>query len=216
MLITPKTTQELTEKSNRKQGGAYDTLARVLKGIKKIVFGTGTIIEDRPGVKEAGGKITNFVNSNSVFEIYQKEPVKNSYNFIVFGKKATGELFNTNYIDLHVNAKSSEVSPGNGQIGFKLSKGGIPYRNAKIALYEAENYVDQGLLGAGARVEITGEETGGGVQLAYFRNSTDTFPTSYFILDADGIQMYGLPTTNPGVGGKLWNDAGTLKITNLT
>lgn len=213
MLIEPKTTQELTEKTNRKQGGAFDTLARVLKGIKKIVFGTGTIIEDRPGVKEAGGRTTNFVDSNSVFEMYQKQPIKNTYNFIVFGKKATGEFFNTNYIDLHVNAKSNETSAGNGNVGFKLSRDGVVYTYGKIALYEAGNYINQGLLGPGARAEITGEGAGGGVQLAYVKSDGSMLG---FVLDADGIQMFGLPTTNPGVGGKLWNDAGTLKITNLT
>ena len=39
-------------------------------------------------------------------------------------------------------------------------------------------------------------------------------PLYYVGVSESGIQMYGLPTTDPGKGNKIWNDGGTLKITD--
>jgi len=207
---------ETTEKDNnlehRRRGGAFDSLARILRSINKAVFGTGTVIEDRPGVLSPSqvSDPATFVKSKSVFEIYQqKESQKDEYNLIYIGRKGTGQKRNTNYIELAANSKSDETSIGNGYVGLTLARDGESYKKAKIAMYEAGNYPDE-LSGNGARAEITGEGAGGGVQLTYF-NDDGTFLA--LVLDVDGVQIYGLPTSNPGGSNKLWNSAGTLKIT---
>jgi hypothetical protein len=63
----------------------------------------------------------------------------------------------------------------------------------------------------GARAEVTGEGENGGVQLSYYDDDGSILA---FVLDKDGIQIYGLPTSDPGIGNKLWNDGGFIKITN--
>lgn len=210
MIELTDTQLEKQPLEHRRRGGAFDMLARVLRNINTIMFGTGSVINDRPGVKEAGGFTTGFVNSQSVLEIYQEViPKENNYDFITIGKKATQEKTNTNYIDISVNAKSNEISPANGTVALRLTRDSTQYSNAKIALYEASNYSALGGSN-GARTEITGEGTGGGVQLTYVVDGAIVYA---FVLDKDGIQLYGLPTSNPGGSNKLWSDGGTLKIT---
>jgi len=189
-MIRKETQNDTEDLTHRRKGGAFDDFARIMRKVNKLVFNTGTTLNDRPGVREAGGKTTANVNSESVFEIFQKEPKKNSFNFITIGKKGTGENFNTNYIDISVNSRSDETSPANGNVAFRLTRDGNKdtYKYSKIALYEAGNYT--GLAGNGVRAEITGEGAGGGVQLGYV-DENGAF-LSYFVLDADGLQIYPL------------------------
>lgn len=197
---------------HRRKGGAYDDLARILRKINKAQFGTGSIIEDRPGVLTPNQvvDVDSFVKSKSVFEFYQQKEAENDYyNLIYIGRKGTGNKRYTNYIELSANSKSNEQSIGNGYVGLTLAKDGEDYSKAKIALYQGGNYPDI-LGGLGARAEITGEGLGGGVQLSYYYEDGTVIA---FVLDKDGFQIYGLPTSAPSGSNKLWNSAGTLKIT---
>jgi len=57
---------------------------------------------------------------------------------------------------------------------------------------------------------------GGQVRLSYMANRDDN-PLTQALFDlyisADGFTFFGVPTANPGGTGRLWSDAGTLKIT---
>lgn len=228
-----KTTEE--DLKHRRRGGAFDDFARILRKINKMIFNTGTTLNDRPGIKSAGGYVSsNTVPSDSVFEIFQNEPKKGTFNFITFGKTGDRQKLNTNYIDLCANSRSDENSPGNGQVGLKLTKDGDKdaYKYSKISLYEAGNYTKEGLLGSGARAEVTGEGAGGGVQLTYIAQDGNIYG---FILDADGIQLNkynssgsvvegltikngeftltGLPTSAPSGSNKLYKSSNYVRIT---
>lgn len=184
-------TQNNTEMQHRRKGGAYDTLAKVLRNITKAVFGTGTVIEDRPGrlTKDQVENPASFVKSKSVFEIYQqKEALKDQFNLMFIGRKGTGDYNYTNQIVLAANSKSIDDGKlGNGYVGFELDRDGTQYAKAKIALYEGNI---AGLPGYGARAEIIGEGDAGGVQLTYYRNIGDVNPAAYIILDKDGFQTF--------------------------
>jgi len=171
----------------RRKGGAFDPLAKILRNITMAVFGTGTIIGDRPGRLTAAeiSVPANFVKSKSVFEIYQqKEPQKGEYNLMFIGRKGDGNYLNTNYVEIAANSKSDEVGNGNGQAGFKLYRDGKAYSLATIQISEASN---QGR-DPGAIVMLQGEGKGGGVQLAYF--DENGVNQSYILLDKDGLQTF--------------------------
>lgn len=195
----------------RRKGGGYDTMAKVLRNISMALFGTGTVMMDRPGHLTAA-EITipaNFVKSKSVFEIYQqKEPQKGEFNLLFIGRKGDGNYVNTNYVEITADSRSNEVSQGNGQVGFKLSRDGVSYDRAMVGIQEGAN---DPILGVGARVMLQGEGYGGGVQLAWF-DENDVLQ-SYIVLDRDGIQIGGLPTSAPADPGKLWSNGGVLTVT---
>lgn len=196
----------------RRKGGGFDTMAKILRNITMAVFRTGTVISDRPGHLTAA-EVTNpanFVKSKSVFEIYQqKEPLANEYNLMFIGRNGDGNYTNTNYIEITADSKSNEISVGNGQAGFKLSRDGVGYDRAIIALQEGAN--EPALGGPGARVMLQGQGISGGVQLAWY-DENDVLQ-SYFVLDKDGIQIGGLPTSAPADPGKLWSNGGVLTVT---
>lgn len=216
MLIQARTNEELTEKTNRKQGGAYDTLAKIFKGIKKMVFSTGTTIEDRPGVltpNEISGT-GKFVKSKSVFEIYkQNKSEQQEHNLMFLGRKGTGKYRNTNYIEITADAKSTINNAANGKILLILSRDGVQRQRAQIGLADvlSDNPGVIGNDGVFALINAQGQD--GGVGISYYTNDTDDTPLCNISLSKDGIQMYGLPTTLPTGSNKLWNDGGTLKIT---
>lgn len=220
MLIEPKTNEELTEKTNRKQGGAFDTLAKIFKGIKKMVFSTGTVIEDRPGVlteAEISGLGSTFVKSKSVFEIYKQNKANvGEHNLMFFGRKGTNQYRNTNYIEITADAKSTINNTANGKIILVLSRDGVQRQRSGISLVDVLSD-NPGVVGNdGVVALINGEGADGGVGISYYANGTDENPLYNISVDKNGITMYGLPTTNPGIGGKIWNNGGTLKITSLT
>lgn len=216
MLIEPKTNEELTEKTNRKQGGAFDTLAKIFKGVKKMVFSTGTIMEDRPGVltpREVYGN-GNYVKSKSVFELYKKNRAEtNEHNLMFFGRKGTGTDRNTNYIEITADAKSTINSAANGKILLQLSRDGVQRTYGQISI--VDTFSDNpGVVGVDGVAAIINGQGDGGISIGHFSN--DGTPLYGIFIDNNGIQMVGLPTSNPGVGGKIWNNGGTLKITSLT
>jgi hypothetical protein len=196
---------QIPQKEHRKQGGAYDTLARVLQGIVRAVFRNGTVIEDRPGVGSRDQVVGSetFVTSPSVFEIYQPRRATDGYNLIKIGQKGTGEFSNTNYTQLNVDADTTQpLSSANGQLRFSISKDGIQQKtflgllNIKTALSESFD---------GPRVLCLSYEQDGanaGFEVDHF-DANGNFKFG-FIIDSDGIQMLGLPTSDPGVAGAIY------------
>lgn len=209
-MMEPQPEQINNTIEHRRRGGAYDTLAKIFRNVNTIMFGTYTVVNDRPGVQDPS-QVANpnlFAVSRSVFEIFQqKDSAQDEVNLMYLGRKGTGRSRYTNQLLLSANAKSTDTKIGNGLVGLELSRDGVVYSNSQISLYETSNY--SGV--AGARALINGEGPGGGVQLSYYDASGNFLYA--FVLDVDGIQLYGLPTSNPGGSNKIWSDGGTLKIT---
>jgi len=198
-----------TELKHRRKGGAFDMFARILRGVNKIIFNTGTVMNDRPGLKQPGGSTSGFTDSQSVFELYQEiVPKKNNFNFIVIGKKANQEKTNTNYIEISANSRSDEANIANGQVMLSLARDGVLY-DAGISILEASNYPDL-FPGSGARIQLVGEGIGGGISIAYPKDDGTYYMV---VVDNDGIQMYGLPTVKPTGSNQLWKSGEYVKIT---
>ena len=225
-----KNTQSNTEElRHRRKGSAFDTLAKILRGISSLVFNSGIVIQNRLGVssKEQIAGSGKFTKSKSVFEVYQSATsLKREYNIMKIGEKGTGDFGNTNVIDIISNGKIGEKDVANGYVAM-TSKNNEDDIQAKIILYNPSlipAYTDPTDITTeikgehGGRVEIVGQlgnssvddSLSGGVQLTLVGSSGQILMA--FVVDKDGIQMYGLPTTLPTTPNTIWNDSGTLKI----
>ena len=211
--------EDLTQKEHRRMGGAFDMLARILRGVKKIRFSTGTTMEDRVGKKEmTAAGVNRHSESDSVLEIYQKRAESNRYNFISLGAKASNEEFNTNTIKINVDTKEDENDSANGLFSLSITKNGVdkygmPGLDAGINLIQSSNTynLETGEYAKnGATVLITASENGQ-VQLTHTKGNGYT---SAFIISEDGVEIIGLPTSQPSLPNIIWNDGGTLKITS--
>ena len=226
MIIEPRDMPIKEELTHRRKGGAFDMLARVLRNIKKISFGTGTIMEDRKGVDRPSDVVNTagFTDARSVFEIYQDKDVLNKKNLMYFGLKGTGANRLTNQIEFGVNAKSGEDSTvGNGVFVIGVSRDGVKYPLSQISLFDSisrtpSNSTEKTAFeqkSTNATMAVEGEYGELALAHAEIVNGSPVINTA-ILLTKDSIQIIGLPTTNPGIGGKIWNDGGTLKITSET
>ncbi len=182
-----KNTQSNTEElKHRRGGGAFDMLARVFRNVVKIVFSTGTVIEDRRGGGEG-----SLVKADSVFQIYhQNKSNKDNYNFIYLGREGAGNYNETNYLGFSANEDSNKVLnedyKANGNIVFTVTKdgkaipGGINIRNAS-GLYntlDIPNSNDKEGL-----VFLCDTRADGQASLAYTKNKDGASPTSEKLSD---------------------------------
>lgn len=188
------------ELTHRRRGGAFDTIARVLRNVGELVFRSGIIMRNRAGVRSPQeiSNPTEFVQSESVFEAYHKKaPEAGQYNLMFIGVDGKGFNPNTNYIELSANAKSADGGQiGNGQVRLGLKIDGVD-SGSYIGLV---NNQIAGLPG-GVRVNLVAVGSGNGVQLSYF-NDAGTLVYAVAV-DEDGIQLFGVPSS-PGVAGALY------------
>lgn len=216
-MIENKQKQPETSKSHRRKGGAFDTLSRVLRSIGEVLFRSGVVMRNRG--EASAGTSTDFSPAESVFEVYnQKKASDGKFNLMFYGRNGKRKDYNTNYIELTSDIKGSDTpDPANGQVRLNLSRDGVA-TDGVIALLNSRLVVEPntGVLSVvdGIRAFIHGSGNGtddlGGVQLVYFNESGS--PIHYLILDRDGVQLHGLPTSDPSISGALWNDSGTVKI----
>jgi hypothetical protein len=208
MAINTKQRNPETTKDYRRRGGAFDTLAKFLRSIEQAVFKNGSIIEDRPGDISIQG-----VDAPSVFEIYQQKPADmDKFNLMFVGRKGTGEGRNENYIELVADAKTdSKASFANGQIRMAVSIDGQESYSG-VVVVATETF--PGAVGNGPAILLQSHEGDGANSLAQIGHfGADGALKFAIVLDSDGIQMFGLPTSNPGGSNRVWSDGGTLKIT---
>jgi len=209
-MMKPKQvdTQDQEDLNHRRKGGAFDNVARIFRAVRKIVFGTSTVLQERLGVLSASEVTdpTKFVKSKGLFEIFrQNAPEKSEFNLMYFGRKGTGEFRNVNYLEFTVNARTGEKSQANGQIAFNITKDGVD-QPAMIQLFDLATV--SALNGAIANIQGCGD---GGAQIGYAAaDGTVIFAVT---VDKNGISFTGLPTVQPSSPGYLWNSGGFVKIT---
>lgn len=243
MIIETDENTNNEDLKHRRKGGAYDDLARILRKINKAQFGTGSIIEDRPGVLSPSqvSDPNTFVKSKSILEIYQQKEAENdNYNLIYIGRKGTGSKRYTNFIELSVNSRSNEGSSGNGIISLSVSKDGVSIPGG-VNITNMDNLARKlnipTMIGKDGIVGIFESRDYGQMSLVYTLVDNDKKPINQYIcavsntgseisyldkdgnsiysvfVDKDGVSIKGLPTSAPSGSNKLWNSAGTLKIT---
>lgn len=127
--------------------------------------------------------------------------------------------------EANLDTTSSHISnPGrvsesdlNGDMGFRRAfLGSAPSADAPLTIWaeaaSGTRELFRGKTSAGASKIITRIASHGGLNQYMYNNAG----TLQIYIDCDttlNIELVGLPTTNPGGSGKLWNDGGTLKIT---
>lgn len=196
------------DRTHRRMGGAFDTIARVLRSVGEIVFRSGMVMRNR---KSSTAQAT-FIESSSVFEMYNDlEAVANKYNLVFIGRRGTGENKNTHYLEFYVDSRTtSEPSSANGQFRIGMSRNGTNLNSNLQFVDLASQPVYVGNNG-GRFFVLGGDGNEGGVQISHLGAAGSALFS--LVVDGDGIQMSGLPTSSAGLAvGTIWNDAGTLKI----
>lgn len=205
---------EKEDKNHRRRGGAFDTLSKFLRSIEKAVFKLGSVIQDRPGDSSIDG-----IDAPSVFEIYQQNRTeKDKFNLFYIGRKGTGESKNTNYLELIADSKTdSKRSSGNGQIRINVSRDGQNLSTAFSLIDLSTAVGGEGL--EGPRFQIVTRESDGanvGFEIGHF--GTNGALKFALAIDSDGIQMFGLPTSDPGKAGALFTGtvSGTPRVVRVS
>lgn len=138
-------------------------------------------------------------------------------NFVFIGRMGTGAERNISDIEIapdHRTAVGDADGYVNGIFRVRVSRDGVDgdYRDG---VYVFDRGTESSAR-AGTVNWLVAAGEGGQVRLSYMANRngnplTDALFDIY--ISATGISFFGLPTSNPGGSGKVWNSAGTLKIT---
>lgn len=191
----------------------------------KIVGDTSRLIFTH-GSGESGGVISSgFVfqkralstnTYDNVLEVFSPNNTPNS-NYIFIGRTGIGTERNISVIEMapdHRTAIGDAKGYVNGVFRVRVSRDGADadYRDG---IYVMDRGTESATREGTVNWLVAGGE-GGQVRLSYMANRNDNPLTQSLFdlyLSADGFTFFGLPTVNPGGTGRLWNDAGTLKIT---
>ena len=198
------------ELEHRRKGGAFDTIARVMRSVGELNFRSGVVVRNRVGSTASA----TFSPSSSVYESYHaKTAEKDKFNLMYYGRNGTGEARNTNYIELFANSVSTSIrDTANGRIVMSIRRDG-QQSFSSISIIDTERNPTYGEAGYnGFRIFLTGGEGNeGGVQVSHVDSSGNVLFA--IAVDGDGIQMFGLPTSASGLSaGAIWNNSGVLNI----
>lgn len=153
---------------------------------------------------------------DNVLEIFSPNNAPNS-NYVFIGRTGLGTERNIRVIEIAPDHRT-DVGDAEGYINgifrVRVSRDGVDadYRDGVYIMDRGtESSAREGTVNW---LVAAGE--GGQVRLSYMPNRDDN-PLTDAIFDlyisADGFTFFGVPTANPGGTGRLWSDAGTLKIT---
>lgn len=191
----------------------------------KIVGDTSRIVFTHDSGREGEEIVSGFViqkrarignTYDNVLEIFAADNDPDT-NFMFIGRMGTGEERNISLIELTVN-HDSQVSNNRGFINGILRFRATRDDEDPDSDWSGVTVADVGTIGAGLSGNVSyvaGDGNDGGVILAHLTSKgqrPSQAPYQIRILN-DGIYAIGLPTSNPGGTGRIWNDAGTLKIT---
>lgn len=191
----------------------------------KLIGDTSRLIFTHASGKEGEEIVSGFilqkraligVTYDNVLELFSPDNSPNT-NYIFIGRTGTGAERNTSLIELTVN-HDSQVSNNRGFINGILRFRATRDDEDPDSDWSGVTVADVGTIGAGLSGNVSyvaGDGNDGGVILAHLTSKgqrPSQAPYQIRILN-DGIYAIGLPTSNPGGTGRIWNDAGTLKIT---
>lgn len=153
---------------------------------------------------------------DNVLELFSPNNDPNT-NYVFIGRMGTGAERNISDIEIspdHRTAVGDSKGYVNGIFRVRVSRDGadLDYRDG-VYIFDrgtesvARNGTVNWLVAAGE---------GGQVRLSYMANRDDN-PLTDALFDifitATGISFFGLPTSNPGGSGRVWNNGGVLNIT---
>lgn len=153
---------------------------------------------------------------DNVLELFSPDNNPHS-NYVFIGRKGTGEDRNIKFIEIAPDHRTV-VGDGEGYVNgifrVRVSRNGVDddYRDG---VYIMDRGTESATREGTVNWLVAGGE-GGQVRLTYMANRNDN-PLTQALFDlyisSEGFTFFGVPTSNPGGTGRLWSDAGTLKIT---
>lgn len=220
-MDTPERPRE--ERTHRRRGRAFDTLAHVFRDVREFIFRNGFVMRNRAGFGRVGNADSGDVPVNNMLEAYYEEGSPDRVNAFIVGRKGDGTKRNTHLIELSANHRPEqsalELGFNNGVIKLRTTREGEDPAVDRTGVTVADpNALSASTLSTGVIVQIVGNGVYGGVVISHVTNRGD-IPTTqatggrYIMILDDGIYLKGLPTSNPGGSGRLWNSSGTVKIT---
>lgn len=191
----------------------------------KIIGDTSRIVFTHASGKEAEEITSGFIlqkrarvgeTYDNVLELFSPNNDPNT-NFVFIGRMGTGQERNISVVEIAPDHRTDTGDADgyvNGIFRVRVSRDGVD------ADYRDGAYVfDRGTESAsreGTVNWLVAAGEGGQVRLSYMPNR-DGNPLTDAIFDiyisATGISFFGLPTSNPGGSGRVWNSAGVLHIT---
>jgi hypothetical protein len=220
----------------------YSQNGQIVGDTSRIVFTHGSAkqggIIDSGFIFQKRALSTN--TYDNVLELYSPNNTPNT-NYVFIGRMGTGSERNISVVEIAPDYRSVVGdSKGyiNGVFRVRVSHDGVDatYRDG---LYVFDRGTESVSKGGSTVCWLVGGGDNGQVRLSYMANRDDnphddalydvyitstgitffvggvakfTLSTSGFTLTG-ALTLSGLPTTNPGGSGKVWNDSGTLKIT---
>lgn len=210
-------------RTHRRRGRTFDMLAGVARDVRQFFFQNDFVITNRPG-KLSGLKVsaeeklrTGFVKVKNAFEAYFQTPTEDGINSMMLGRHGEGTYRNTNLIELSANAVSkisSNEGNTNGWVKLRVTRDSENHAvdRSGVSVYDP---ISRGVATKGVIVHVVSQGDGGGVVIAHIdeREDNPTLARPLILVDRDGIQFIGLPTSSAGLpSGGVYNSSGTLKI----
>lgn len=213
--VTPEATRDV-----RRNGAGFDTLGNVLRGLKEFRFVNSFLSRNRPGrpVDDAEYLSTGLLPFQSMYEMFfQKRANAKNLNGITIGRQGDGKFRNTNLVQIEAD-HDTDIGDSrgyvNGVVRGRVSRDGADDLD-RSGLYIFDRGTESSTREGTVNWLVAAGE-GGQVRLSYMPNKNGN-PLSDATFDvyvsSDGITLFGLPTSDPGGSGRVWNSAGTLKIT---
>ena len=153
---------------------------------------------------------------DNVLELFSPNNAPNS-NYVFIGRRGTGDERNIKVIEIAPDHRT-DIGDADGYINgifrVRVSRDGVDadYRDG---LYVMDRGTESSSREGTVNWLVAAGE-GGQVRLSYMPDR-DGNPLTDAIFDifisSDGITLFGVPISNPGGSGRVWNDLGTLKIT---
>ena len=214
-VVDPESTRDV-----RRKGAGFDTLGNFVRGLKELAFSNGFQMVNRPGrkINPTEKLATGLVNVKNAFELFYTKMSDDGIQSLIFGRQGDGKSRFTNLIDFaatHNTKIGSKEGRNNGYIKLRVTRDGenpVSDRSG-VNIYDPGTVNDVGL--EGTVVQIVSSGANGGIAISHIAEKEDN-PTSgvpFILVDVDGIQMFNLPTSNPGGSGVIWKNGNVLNIT---
>lgn len=153
---------------------------------------------------------------DNVLELFSPDNAPNT-NYVFIGRMGTGQERNISDIEMdydHRTAVGDSKGYVNGIVRIRGSRDGVDNSN-RDGVYIMDRGTESASRDGSVNWLVAAGE-GGQVRLSYMANRdgnplTDSLFDIY--ISSVGISFFGLPTSNPGGSGRVWNSGGILHIT---
>lgn len=154
-------------------------------------------------------RVSSVANSKNVYETYFDVPPKpGDFNLMVMGRDGLSQKLNNRYCELSSRVDNNEdpsVLNGNAQLGVLKDDPEPSNSLNQVTVVDARRF---GGAANSFAVLIVGNGTDG--QVIIGNESAGTI-TPIITVYQNNLYL-SVPTSDPGISGAVWNDAGTLKI----